>query len=1191
MTREVGEAERLALLVEASRRLLGPLTLGQALEGVLGVARQALAADAHGLWRHDPRTGIWRIEAADGLSESYRELAAEEVSAPQVTVSLDGPIAVEDIDRAEFLNPGHRQLHREEGNRAMLAIPLRHGADVLGTLVFYYRSTRRFSDVEIRAATALAHLATAAIVSAELDEGGRRLAEDRRFLSEAGELLASSLDHEATLANVAALAVPRFADWCTVDLVEPDGSIGRVAVAHADPDRTQWATDIAQRHPIDPESPFGAAAVLRTGRSQLASDITDEQLVRAASGGEELLAALREIGLRSAMIVPLVARGHVLGTITFASAESGRRYGEDDLALVEELARRAAVAVDNARLYRDEQEARAAAERVSRRLEFLSEASVALASSLDVERTLATVAELVVPRFADWCAVDLARDDGTIWRVAIVHQDPEKAVWADESRRIYPPAPDEAEGSARAIRESRPLLYAEVPDQLLRESAVDVRHYEVMSQLGLRAAMVVPLIARERTLGALTFAAGSLERAYDEEQLDFVADLARRIATAVDNAILHRQAEDALQQQRESLALLDTLFGTAPVGLAFFDRELRFVRVNQALAEINGPSVEEHVGRLLEEVLPELGPSLAERYRRVLATDEPDLEVEVRGETPAAPGKERIWQSSYYPVRTSENVLLGLGVVVSDVTERRFAERAERFLARASDVLASSLDYERTLRAVAVLAVPELAGQCIVDLLEEDGSLRCVASSHVDPDKQELLRRLRDEFPPTTPGHPVQAALRSGDARFLPQLDDEAIVSMAHNEQHAAAIRELANTSGIVAPLVARGRILGAITLGSVPPQLRFTPADVELASELARRAATAVDNALLYRAAEERAQAALALAYVDDGVFLLDEADVVRLWNPAAEAITGLPAADVVGEDIGDVLAGWADLAPNIPVTLESVARSSRPQTLPLELGGRELWLSISGVRFADGTVYAFRDVTEERAVERLKSDFVSTVSHELRTPLAAIYGAALTLRRTDIRLEESQQSGLLDVIASEADQLARIVNDILWASRLDAGTMGVAIRSCDATSLARQMVEAARAHAPAGVALVLSTPEDLPPVAVDPDKIRQVIANLLDNAIKYSPDGGRVELTLSQADARVRFRVSDEGLGIPPAEHERIFEKFYRLDPQLTRGVGGTGLGLYICRELVHRMHGRIWVESDGQAGSSFFVDLPVG
>src|SRR5262249_18286477 len=157
--------------------------------------------------------------------------------------------------------------------------------------------------------------------------------------------------------------------------------------------------------------------------------------------------------------------------------------------------------------------------------------------------------------------------------------------------------------------------------------------------------------------------------------------------------------------------------------------------------------------------------------------------------------------------------------------------------------------------AVAALAVPELAGQCIVDLLEEDGTLRCVASSHVDHEKQELLRRLREEYPPTTPGHPVQAALSTGLARFLPALDEETILSMAHDERAGAATRELANTPGIVVPLVARGRTLGAITLGTVPPQPRFTPADVELASELARRASNAVDNALLYRAAEERAQ------------------------------------------------------------------------------------------------------------------------------------------------------------------------------------------------------------------------------------------------------------------------------------------------------------------------------------------------
>ena len=257
----------------------------------------------------------------------------------------------------------------------------------------------------------------------------------------------------------------------------------------------------------------------------------------------------------------------------------------------------------------------------------------------------------------------------------------------------------------------------------------------------------------------------------------------------------------------------------------------------------------------------------------------------------------------------------------------------------------------------------------------------------------------------------------------------------------------------------------------------------------------------------------------------------------------------------------------------------------------GSERWLSISAVPFPGGTVYAFRDMTEERAVEQLKSDFVSTVSHELRTPLAAIYGAALTLQRGDIQLEESQRSGLLDVISSEADRLARIVNDILWASRLDSGQMSIAIESCDAAALATGVVDAVRAHAPASVVLSVDAADALPPVAADPDKLRQVLTNLVDNAVKYSPDGGtRADLARRAPATGSGSTSQDEGLGVPPGEQERIFEKFFRLDPNLTRGVGGTGLGLYICRELVHRMHGRIWLVSDGRRGSTFTVELPV-
>jgi signal transduction histidine kinase len=165
-----------------------------------------------------------------------------------------------------------------------------------------------------------------------------------------------------------------------------------------------------------------------------------------------------------------------------------------------------------------------------------------------------------------------------------------------------------------------------------------------------------------------------------------------------------------------------------------------------------------------------------------------------------------------------------------------------------------------------------------------------------------------------------------------------------------------------------------------------------------------------------------------------------------------------------------------------------------------------------------------------------------------------------------------------------------VLWASRLDSGVLEVSIESCDAGALASVVVAAARIHLPAAIELTLTVAPDLPEVAADPDKVRQVLVNLVDNAIKYSPDGGLVDVRVEPTGRSVRFTVSDRGLGIPPSEHGRIFEKFFRLDPNLTRGVGGTGLGLYICRELVRRMDGRIRVESAEGAGSTFTFELPI-
>ncbi len=266
------------------------------------------------------------------------------------------------------------------------------------------------------------------------------------------------------------------------------------------------------------------------------------------------------------------------------------------------------------------------------------------------------------------------------------------------------------------------------------------------------------------------------------------------------------------------------------------------------------------------------------------------------------------------------------------------------------------------------------------------------------------------------------------------------------------------------------------------------------------------------------------------------------------------------------------------------------RPLTFPIEGSAGELWLSLTAAEFPHGTVYAFRDLTEEHAVEQLRSDFVSTVSHELRTPLAAIYGAAMTLQREDVTLEPEQNLEMLNVIAGESERLARIVNDILLASRLDSGAAKFKIGRADANELARGVVASAAVHLPPEIELVLSAPEPGPEVAADPDGLRQVLVNLVENAVKYSPGGGRVVVELESVNGRVRFAVRDGGLGIPASEHERIFEKFFRLDPNLSRGVGGTGLGLYICREIMRRMGSRIRVESEPGRGSTFSFELPL-
>ena len=631
-------------------------------------------------------------------------------------------------------------------------------------------------------------------------------------------------------------------------------------------------------------------------------------------------------------------------------------------------------------------------------------------------------------------------------------------------------------------------------------------------------------------------------------------------------AELRRESEERYRFLAESQP--DQIWTAQPSGeldyvnqraLDYFDRPFS-VLVEAGWTEVVHP---EDLGRVLE------------RWQDALATGQPyENELRLR----RASDDSYRWHLTRAVPMTSRkgNVVKWFGSN-TDINDQKRAEEAQRFLVEAGAALAGSLDYRKTLAAVARLAVPRIADWSRVDVIE-DGRLRTLAVEHVDPEKLELAFELARRYPekPDAPQGPPHV-FQTRESELATEISEEQLAELATDDLHLGLVRELGFQSYMCVPLVTHSRVLGVISFVSAESGRRFGPDDLALAEELARRAGTAVENAQLYREVEERAEAARVLETVGDGVFLVDGEGIVRLWNRAAEQITGIGRDEIVGRRLDQLLGGWQEISDHV-------------ETRPVERDGRERWVSISGVTFDDGVVYAFHDITEDLALERMRQDLVATVSHELRTPVAAIYGSAVTLDRDDIKLAGDVRTKLLNVIVEESERLTAIINDLLLASQLDAGRLGAHIESCDARVLTESVLEAARTHLPEGIRLELGPiPADVPPVAADESQLRQVLDNLIDNAIKYSPAGGDVQLRVEAADEVVRFAVADSGLGIPALEQRRIFEKFYRLDPDMTGGIGGTGLGLYIAQELVRRVDGRIWVEPNGSQGSIFYVEIP--
>lgn len=382
------------------------------------------------------------------------------------------------------------------------------------------------------------------------------LGEFNQLLAEAGRILSSWLDLGDTLDELSRLVVPRLADWYVVHLIAPSGEIVPIRIAHVDPAKVDLAWEVMRRWPTRPDEPIGAARSVRTGEPSLRSNI-DRDLLAQLAQDDEHFRLLEELDLHSGMVVPLVVRHRTIGALTFVHAESRRTYGPDDLAVAQELADLAALAIDSAQLFAEAEAARRTAERAAERLSILARASAALAASLDPDTTLQQLARFTIPSLADYAVAYALDANGTIRRVGFAHADPLALPLLEELETIAPPNLGDQHGAGAVLRTAVPMLAERVSPELDELAPRSEARAAILRRLGTRSVIVVPLGARGRTSGALLIARTerSGER-YTREDLALADELAGRAALLVDNARLYRKAQRAIRDRDELLAIV-----------------------------------------------------------------------------------------------------------------------------------------------------------------------------------------------------------------------------------------------------------------------------------------------------------------------------------------------------------------------------------------------------------------------------------------------------------------------------------------------------------------------------------------------------------------------------------------------------------------------------------------------------------
>ena len=908
------------------------------------------------------------------------------------------------------------------------------------------------------------------------------------------------------------------------------------------------------------------------------------------------------VGAKSAAFVPLLVEERVTAVISVATLDEPRVFSSEELAVMQTLAAEAAVALERLRAGVALEEALKRNEEQLAQQTALLRAAHALSSELDLPVVLQRLADQLAQLLdADAADCYLLDNERGLFRCVAVHG-------FDRSLLSFEFPMGQGLAGA-AIREGRPLI-----ESAYGEIATPVPHpaYE-----GFTDVITAPMFWSDEVRGVL--GVGRREgRPFTPRDADILEAFAGLAALALRNAEMFTQSARQARIQQGFYRIASVLGQS-------LSRPATLEAIAQAAAEALGGSsaavLVRSSGRLevagAYELPADLDQILTERawgeqsplFRaategRILVSssisDDERLLPDLRG----AAAANRYLSLISVPVDAPRDAGRGL-VLIFFAEERSFSDDDLELARHLADATRGALERselfeaERGARALAQqltrtgrLLTSELDPAAVLDEVVQQAPALVNAEAGA-------FRMLEGEELVVTAaaGDGADAALgsRSPAGGWLSgdvlQSGAPVALAQAADDERLRSLDSMLQAGHIAFLGVpvggAEGTTVGVLAVyASVPREWREE--EIEALLAVASSTSAALSNAELYqRVALERERSVAILANIAEGIVAVDRDGKVVLWNSAAEVITGVPASVATGRAPVDVLQR----------SLESPDEAARGDRLvPIMRGREEVWLSVTEAVMRDptgavaGRIFAFRDISSDRLVEQVKSDFVSTVSHELRTPLTSIYGFAETLLRQDVMFGEEERQTFLRYIASESQRLTSIVDTLLNVARLDTGDLQVNLAETDVREVVSQVLDTVSAPEVNGHRFVVELPEEPLAARADPEKLRQVCSILVENALRYSPDGGTVTVGAARRQDTVEVSIADEGIGIPQSDQEQIFRKFYRgSDAQLRAGDGGTGLGLFIARGLVTAMGGRIWVSSREGEGSRFAFELP--